>query len=187
MKDLLENIFRQLSKKVEQLDGQTLGLSHIEDTLFQEFKIQPPALLTDKTEVSITTEKSAFRNRSKGLSLGQNLYIALYVAPIDGPYELFKEILQGHPWNSHLYSDVGKLYFKEISTEEIIGKTEAIEEIKQKAKARFEAIKNVLFNYKTMADDANNSLKETISKKINDERRMRKDKKASEKLLNPFI
>jgi hypothetical protein len=189
MKVLFEETLRQLLKKVEQLDDQLLGFANIEYKLYNEFRIEPPSLLPDKTEITTGSEKYPARHASKGFSLGQKFYIALYAVPNVGSYDLFKRILKekGYSWDRSCYLSDGKVYFKEFSTVEIIGNTQAIEKIKLKAKARFEEIGTMLTDFNTEAEAFNKSLSSKITTKINDEKGKRANKSKTEQLLNPFV
>lgn len=191
---LKNEILRQLSKKVEQLDDKALASGNIASKLYEQHKIRTPVLLTDKTEVAVGKEKVTVYDKPKGFSPGQSVDFALFTVPIEGSYELFVRIFKDYPRGEHFHHSDGKVFFKEISPTGIIGDAQEVERMGLKAKAKFLKIKDMLEAFRKIAENFNNDLFDSnnpeqgiIPEKIKKENEKRSAKKETEEQLKSFL
>jgi|GEM_PF-4655145 len=191
IEQLKDEILQQLSKKVEQLDDKAFEDGNIAKTktrLFDKLKIEKPEFAKEETIVTIGTEKVVKYDSPKGASPGQDIYFALYVAPVKSGHELFLRILGRHFWSDNFYCADDKVFFKKISLSKIVENTSLIEKIRKQAEARLDKITQMLDNFHLLAEEFNAAeLHPTIEKEVEAERVRRGIQKSTETALNPCL
>ncbi len=173
--------------RIEQLDDQKLSAGNIAGHLLKEFTITTPLLLETQTEIKIDLDKHNSRTAPEGYSPGQGFCSVYYTVPVGGSYELFKMIFQSYQWKKNSFTRNGKVCYREISKEPIIGNPKKIEIIRSNAKSVFSEINQVLSDFKNKAEVFNSkTLTGNIQSKLDNEKKKRAEIKAAEKQLHPF-
>lgn len=188
---LKNEIFRQLSKKVAQLNDKAFDDSNVDKTkarLFDELKIQMPEFPTNEMTVKIGTEKVVKYDAPKETSPGQDIYFALYTVPVKSGYELFLRVLGRHFWSDNFYCTDDKVFFKRTSVAAIIENTPLIEKIKKEAAARFCKITQMLAIFQPLAEEFNAAeLQNAVNAAVVAEKIRRETQKLTETALNPCL
>lgn len=189
MKKFFDAILTSVIKTISDSTDSELFSDQIEESTFNQYKIELPSLDKKNSKIDIAQEIIGFHNAPEGVNFtpGHPMEYALFTIPVLGSVNIFKLI------TGPLYSDrkVGfdgeYLYYKEFSTQRITGNDPVIQNIRENARLKIGLFESRLDGFKVEVDSFHvNSLKPTIKQTIENERKKRERKSDSIKKMNPF-
>lgn len=160
---------------------------NLENKIFEQEKVKAPSIDTEKAEVTIDEITADFNRGPKEFIPGHKYERVIFKLPIN-QFVLFMSLLEMHiKFNSDLFVEHDKICYYEIPGKKITGNNKLQDEIKERAKRKFNGIQNLLSDFEKKASQFNNEeLKPYIQKLIKSERKKRKDIDDSISNMNPF-
>ena len=190
MATLFDKSIEEAQNLILNASNKDLFSNDFENNVFNRVNVETPLLEKEKTTTEIGSDIITSQNAPENITYtpGRPMEYALFVVPIKGDLELFSNVVGYLFDNRKKFIFSNNACYKEFGRHPITGNKELENEIKNNAKGFIEVVEGKLKEFNITAEKFNvESLKPSIIKIIESERKKRNDLRESETRLNPFI